>query len=287
MSRLLSTCQLSAAVMVYNGIETIGSCLAGLAFCDEIVVVDDVSTDGTWEYLQTQKVKSVQHRHTSFTAQRRLANSLASGEWVLIIDADEYVSPQLARAIRRAIADPQAPDGFYLTWKNLYPRTLRGEWHDRHARLFRAERCKWVDTDDPHSPMDLTGLRLESLGPGYVEHAPLPNLASCLRKSINRSLIISTQQRAAGRKVGAGKLLLSTCARWLKVYFGQGAWRYGADGFVMASLWAFEAFTKNAFLIERPQEHTEKWQDGGPGSYPSGAAFVSCTDTSSRDREAL
>src|SRR5215510_6906649 len=114
-------------MIVYNGIATIGRSLDAVRFCDEIVVVDDVSTDGTWEYLQSRKdVRAVQHLHRTLAEQRAYATSLAKGRWVLSIDSDEYVSPELASAIRREIRKPDAPDGFYLLWRSPYPATLRG-----------------------------------------------------------------------------------------------------------------------------------------------------------------
>src|SRR5450755_3008271 len=91
--------ELSAVVMVYNERSTLGRCLDAVAFCDEVVVVDDVSTDGTWEYLRTRSVVAVQNRHTTFAAQREYGKSLAHGQWILTMDADEYVSAELALAI--------------------------------------------------------------------------------------------------------------------------------------------------------------------------------------------
>jgi glycosyltransferase involved in cell wall biosynthesis len=268
-------CELSAVVMCFNEKASIASCLDALSFCDEIVVVDDVSTDGTWEYLQTRgDIRAFQNRHTTFAAQREFGKNKASGKWILTMDADEQVSPELAKAIRGAIARPEAPDGFWLQWKNLYPRTLTGASYEWNARLIRADKCRWQNTDNPHSPLDLRGVRLERLAGGHVVHAAPPHYAFLLRKMINRSVITSAQARASGRKTSAFGLLLSTLARFLKAYFKGGAWRHGSSGVLMACLWAFEAFTKHAFLLEAAKVAPESLQDGGPGSYPEGTALV-------------
>jgi len=277
---MAQSCELSAVVMCFNERASIASCLDALKFCDEIVVVDDVSTDGTWEYLQSRPdVRAIQHRHTTFAAQRELGKSHARGTWVLTMDADEQVTPELARAIREAIRRPDAPDGFYLSWKNAYPRTLSGASWEWNARLMRADKCRWVKTDNPHSPLDLSGLRLERLHGGHVDHAAPPHFAFLLRKMINRSVITAAQARARGRRSNVLKLLGSTVARFLKAYLRGGAWRYGSSGFLMACLWAFEAFTKQALLLEAPQGPAEAMQDGGPGSYPAGAPLVVEQDT--------
>ena len=269
------TVELSAVIMAFNERRTLGKTIEHLrAFCDEIIVVDDVSTDGTWELLQTLPgVRSVQHRHTTFAAQREYGKSLALGRWVLTMDADEYVTPTLAAAIRREIAKPDAPDGFFLRWKTPWPPGLKGHTWSRHPRLIRADKCRWVATDDPHSPLDLTGLSMQVLREGNVDHEPLPDLASAMRKAINRSLIQASQARAAGRSGSALALLASSWARFLRVYLLEGAWRFGRDGIVWAGVQAFAAFSKHAFLLEQPVTPPEALQDGGPGSYPGGAQF--------------
>lgn len=267
--------ELSAVVMCFNERAVISSCLDALGFCDEIVVVDDCSTDGTWELLQLRPdVRAFQNRHTTFAAQREYGKARARGRWVLILDADETVTPELARAIRDTISRPDAADAYLLPWRNLYPETLTGDFFDEHLRLVRAEKCRWIPTDDPHSPLDLTGLRISRIRDGHVIHAAPPSVAFLLRKMVNRSLITSTQARAKGRSGGGWKLLGSTLARFVKLYVKRRAWRHGAAGVVMAGVWAFEAYTKHAFLLESPTVSPEALQDGGAGSYPPGTQFV-------------
>lgn len=266
--------ELSAAVMVFNGKATLGRCLDALAFCDEVCVVDDVSTDGTWELLkQRPHVKSVQHRHETFASQRELAKGMCRGKWVLTLDADEYVTPAMAEAIRQAIRRNDAPDGFFVAIRSPYPGTLRGAHIGWHPRLVRADRCRWVKTDDPHSPLDMAGLRFERLGGAHIDHEPIPDLAAAMRKSINRSAILATQAHARGQRAGIAKLLLSPLARFFKLYFGGGGWRYGRDGIVFSALVGFEAFAKYALLVAPPSAGTAA-PDGGPGSYPEGAPLA-------------
>jgi glycosyltransferase involved in cell wall biosynthesis len=271
--------ELSAVVMCFNERATIGRCLDALAFCDEVVVVDDMSTDGTWELLQARRgVKSIQHRHTTFAAQRELGKSLAQGKWILTMDADEYVSPELARAIRRELQRSDAPDGFWLTWKNLYPKSLTGHWYAKHPRLIRADKCHWQKTDNPHSPLDLTGVKLGEISDGHVEHEGVRDLPTLLRKLINRNVIMAAQARASGRRVSSAKLFFSTAARFFRAYVGAGHWRHGASGLVMSFVWAFEAFSRMAFLVESPQVAPEALLDQGPGSYPQGAPIVTSAE---------
>lgn len=263
--------ELSAAVIVYNGINTIARCLESLRFCDEIVVVDDCSNDGTGEYLQKASVVAVRHQHTTFTEQREFARDLTKGKWLLTMDADEFITSELALAIKVAIKN-ESVDGYYIRRKNPYPKGLNGINWSWHPRLIKKAKCNWVKTDSPHSPLDTRGVKLRRLRGAYMDHEPIDDLATAFRKSINRSLILAEQLKACGKKRGAWRMNVSGIGRFLKMYFGGGGWRHGRDGFIWASLNAFEAWSKYAFLISGSSARVNL--DGGPGSYPKGAPVV-------------
>jgi glycosyltransferase involved in cell wall biosynthesis len=269
--------ELSAALMVYNERHRIERCLEGLWFCDEIVVVDDGSTDGTYEYLRDRardangKLRVFQHRHTTFAAQRQLVKDQTIGRWVLTMDGDEYVRPEYAAIMKRAIADPHAPDGFYVRLKSPYPKTLTGFEIGEHPRLIRTEKCQWMKTESPHSWLELAGLRMKVLGGGHMDHEPLDDLPSALRKAINRTIIVSAQLRARGKTAGGLRAFASAFARFFRFYVMRGAFRFGSSGFLMAALNGFEGFCKYAFLAEKRTGAEERLLDGGAGSYPKEA----------------
>jgi glycosyltransferase involved in cell wall biosynthesis len=264
---------ISAAVMVYNGIHTIGRCIDSLSFCDEIVVVDDYSNDGTWEYLQKAPVVAIRHQHTTFAEQREFARDLTKGTWLLTMDADEYITPELADEIKKATAR-EGIDGFYIKRRNPYPKGLNGINWSWHPRLIKKAKCKWEKTDNPHSPLDKSSLRLKRLRGAYMDHEPIESVAVALRKSINRSLILAEQLRARNKNHGAIRMTISSIGRFIKMFISGGGWKYGRDGFVWACLQAFEAWSKYAFLISN-NTSAQGNLDGGPGSYPSGAPVVS------------
>src|SRR5258708_13466014 len=175
--------------------------------------------------------------------------------------------------IRTAICQSDAPDGFYLLWRNPYPPTLRGEVWGKHPRLMGGGRGRWGRSDRLSSPLDFAGIRMGLLSDGHVDHEPLPNLAAVLRKYINKSAIMATQERARGVHASGARLVLSTFGRFLKFYLIYGGWRYGASGLAMSCAAGFEAFSQEAFLIEAPVALAEELQDCGPGSFPSGVRF--------------
>ena len=105
--------RLSAIVITKNEEANIGACLDALAFCDERIVVDAGSTDRTAAIAAEKGARVVPHEWCGFGAQKNFALSLAQGDWVLSIDADERVSAGLAQEIARAIAAGHA-DGFEI-----------------------------------------------------------------------------------------------------------------------------------------------------------------------------
>src|ERR1700735_1825291 len=97
--------QLSAIVITKNEAANIGECLDSLAFCDERIVVDCGSTDATIEIARQKGARVEFHEWRGFGPQKNYALSLATGTWVLSIDADERATPKLAGAIKAALTD--------------------------------------------------------------------------------------------------------------------------------------------------------------------------------------
>src|ERR1700733_14424501 len=103
--------RLSAIVIAHNEAANIGDCLDALAFCDERIVVDSGSSDGTVDIARGKGARVEGHDWQGFGPQKNYALSLATGDWVLSIDADERVTPELAAAIKAVLADASA-DGW-------------------------------------------------------------------------------------------------------------------------------------------------------------------------------
>ena len=130
-----------------NEEANIGPCLDGLAFCDERIVVDSGSTDRTIALAQQKGARVFTHDWQGFGKQKNVALSLASGDWVLSVDADERVSPALAREIEHAVADGRA-DGYEIPrLSSFVGREMRhsGWFPDYVLRLFRRGKARFSD----------------------------------------------------------------------------------------------------------------------------------------------
>jgi glycosyltransferase involved in cell wall biosynthesis len=134
---------LTALVITYNEEQNIKIVLDDLAFADEIIVVDSFSSDKTFEIASSFKnVKVVQHTFDNFASQRNYALSLASNSWILFIDADERLTPELQQEISFVINQKNSVSAYFIRRNFMFEnKKLRfsGWQTDKIIRLFRKE----------------------------------------------------------------------------------------------------------------------------------------------------
>jgi len=140
--------QLSAIVITRNEAANIGPCLDSLAFCDERIVVDCGSTDATVAIAREKGARAEFHEWNGFGPQKNYALSLAAGTWVLSLDADERVTPELAAAIKSAIAAAGADAWEFPRLSSFCGRQMRhsGWYPDYVLRLFRRGKARFDDS---------------------------------------------------------------------------------------------------------------------------------------------
>ena len=139
--------RVSAAIITLNAGSQIETCLHSLAFADEIVVVDSGSTDRTLEIARLGGAKVIQQAWLGYGPQKRLSVEQASNDWVLCVDADERVSPELRSSIEKALSDP-AFRAYEMARRNRFMgRWLRhGEGYpDWNLRLFDRRSAQWSE----------------------------------------------------------------------------------------------------------------------------------------------
>ncbi len=174
--------RLSAIVITRNEIRNIDACLRSVAFADEIVVVDSGSTDGTVEAARALGARVLQPEGwPGFGPQKNRALAAATGDWVLSLDADEQVSPQLAASIQAALAAP-SHDAYLVNRRSSYcgQYMAHSGWYpDRVLRLFRRAGARFSD-DLVHERVLVDG----SVGrlAGDLMHESMPHFESVLDK---------------------------------------------------------------------------------------------------------
>jgi len=224
--------QLSGIVITKNEAANIGACLDSLAFCDERIVVDCGSTDATVEIARRKGARVEFHAWNGYGPQKNYALSLAKGTWVLSIDADERVTPELAAAIKTAVID--VADGWeFPRLSSFCGRQMRhsGWYPDYVLRLFRRGRATFADVI-VHERVICDG-PVKRLTQPLIHH-PVLRLEDALSRMDRYSTASAQAIVASGRKVsfltGIGHGLYS----FLRTYVLRGGFLDGAEGFLLA-----------------------------------------------------
>ncbi|HEY4999676.1 MAG TPA: glycosyltransferase family 2 protein, partial [Usitatibacter sp.] len=136
---------LTVAIIALNAGAQIGPCLASAQFADEILVVDSGSSDDTVAVAQRHGARVETKEWLGFGRQKQFAVEQAAHDWVLCLDADERVSPELAASLVRALQAPAMPVYRMARCNRFLGRWLRhGEGYpDWSLRLFDRRHARW------------------------------------------------------------------------------------------------------------------------------------------------
>jgi glycosyltransferase involved in cell wall biosynthesis len=242
---------LSAAIVCRDEERRIGECLASVAWCDEIVVVDSGSTDCTLEIARKHATRVLERPWAGYAAQKNLALEETRGDWVLCLDADERCTPALRAAIEAALADDPAVAGFEVRRHVFYlGRWIdHGGWYpDWKLRLVRRGRARWGGVD-PHDKLLPDGpvRRLDA----ELVHLTYGDFADHLRTVQRFSDVVSEGWAARGRRFSLALALLHPPAKFLECWLWRQGFRDGWPGFVIAATSSFYVFAKHVKLWEK------------------------------------
>jgi glycosyltransferase involved in cell wall biosynthesis len=132
--------RLTAVVLTKNEARNVVPCIESLAWCDEVVVFDSFSDDGTVALAQGAGARCVRHPFRDFAQQRNAALDAVEGDWIFFVDADERATPELGREVRQVIERPDV-NGWWVPRHNyVFGRLTRGAGYypDYQMRLLRA-----------------------------------------------------------------------------------------------------------------------------------------------------
>lgn len=152
---------ITGLIITYNEEKHIKDVLENINFVDEIIVVDSFSNDKTVEIINSfSHVKLIQRKFDNFTSQRNFALSLASHSWILFIDADERVTPELQKEIIKITTDETQISSFYFYRKFMYknqPLHFSGWQTDKNFRLFKKDKCVYKSERLVHETLQVNG----------------------------------------------------------------------------------------------------------------------------------
>ena len=237
----------SVTVITRNESAHIDACLASVAWADEVIVVDSESTDDTVARAQARGARVIVRPWPGYSAQKNWAAEQASSDWILSIDADERVTPQLAAEIRQVLRGPAAC-GYRvprLTWHlGRWIRTT--DWYpDYQLRLYDRRRARWaprrvhesVTADGP------VGLLTQDL-----QHFAYRDISHHHATMDRYTTLAADEMFDTGRSASVLDLVLHPPAAFLRNYVLRRGCLDGAVGFIISVMNAYYVFLKLAKL---------------------------------------
>jgi glycosyltransferase involved in cell wall biosynthesis len=227
---------LSAIIITRNEAANIGECLDSVAFCDERIVVDSGSDDETVRIAESKGARVSFHAFEGLGRQRNHALSLAQGDWILSIDADERISVALAAEIEQAVHEA-AFDCYEMPRSSSFcGRVMRhsGWSPDYVLRLFRRGRARWSDDDLVHERL-LCGGPVKRLSQPII-HVPVREIESALSRMDRYSTAGAEMLLAKGRRVWFVTGIARGAYAFFRTYVLRAGFLDGREGFLLAVL---------------------------------------------------
>ncbi len=235
--------KVSAAIITRDAAADLDRCLASLGFADEIVVLDQGSTDGTAEVCARHGAVVHQTEWLGYGPTKARAAALCRNRWVLSIDSDEEVDAALAAAIAALPDDPPEAAFTVNRLSRFLGRWIRhGGWHPEHVvRLFDRERAGF-DDKPVHEAIRTDGAvgRL----PGLLRHYTYETMEQYITKLDRYTTLAAAQLHARGRRTSLpGAVVRSQAAFW-RMWLLQGGILDGGHGTVLCLASSFYVLSK-------------------------------------------
>jgi glycosyltransferase involved in cell wall biosynthesis len=246
--------RLSAILITRDEALDLPGCLESLrGLADEIVVLDGGSSDSTLEIARSAGARVSHRDFDGFAAQKQAALDQADGDWVLSIDADERLSPELREEIRRVLASPGPFAGYDIPFEvRFLGRRLRfgGLGSERHLRLFKREAGRFTG-GVLHEGVEVRGAvgRLE----GRMRHDPYRDIDDYLGKLKVYTTRAALKRREAGCRASPWNHLRPFWELFARLVLRLG-FLDGRPGIVWAGLCAFHTWVKYLKLAEMEEE---------------------------------
>ena len=227
--------RVSAIIITKNAGTMIRRCLESVAWADETIVVDSGSSDDTAEICRAMGVRfKVTPDFPGFGPQKNRALDLASGDWVISIDADEWITPELRDEMRAAMADPAAAQAYAVPRRSSFcGRYMKhsGWWPDYVVRLFRREAARFSD-DQAHERLVVTGATRKLRHP--LMHEAISDMEQMLGKMNLYSSASARMLHARGRRASISTALLHGGWAFFRTYVLRRGFLDGREGFILA-----------------------------------------------------
>ena len=239
---------LSVIITTFNEERNIADCIESVLWADEIYLVDSYSTDRTLEIAQQYPITIRRRQYYGSAAQKNWSLDRVSHDWVLILDADERVTEDLAREVLMLMASMPKYNGYYIRRRNIMTdKVIRhsGWSTDKVIRLFHREHGRYPNRR-VHADVDIEG-PIPNLRHKLI-HYTFRSFDTYLEKSLNYAQWGAAQSYLEGRKAGFMEIGGRPLWRFVRTYFLQLGVLDGLHGLVVCGLQAYGSFLKYAWL---------------------------------------
>ena len=206
--------RLTACIITHNEAERIGPCIEALKFCDQIVVVDSHSSDGTREIAARLGAQVIERDWPGYRSQKQFATDCARNDWVLSVDADERVTPALRAQIEalRAGGFVGARGWTIARLTEYFGKFLchGNAWPDRQIRLYDRRAARWVGYE-VHEKIAVDGTVGALAAP--LEHYAYRSLDDHLARLDRYASLMALHMHAAGQRAGLLQVLVNPAWR--------------------------------------------------------------------------
>lgn len=244
--------KISAVIIAFNEEKDIAKAVESVSWADEVIVVDSESTDRTREIAEGLAARVLIRKWTGFSDQKRFAADQAANDWILSLDADEIVSPELKEEILKL--DLKEADGFCIPRLSFYMgRAIRhsGWYPDGQLRLFDRTKGQWKKVHIHESVEMKSGTRLSRLK-NDILHFSVKSASHHHRMIGERYAPLAAEQMFAdGKRTTPLKIAVAGPTAFLRHYFVKLGFLDGLPGFSIASFAAHHAFLKHLLLWEK------------------------------------
>jgi hypothetical protein len=244
---------LSAVILTHNEQQHLRACLASVrAFADELLVLDDYSTDGTAEIARAMGARVESRKLDNFPAQRNAAIALARGDWIFFLDADERATPEVGAEIREQITHYASRiTGFWIPRRNIiFGKEIRhtGWSPDYQPRVMKKGFARFDPAREVHE------LVLWDGEVGYLResliHYNYETLAQFRAKQIKYARYEAQVWHAEGKRARWRGAIGQPLREFFRRYISLHGWRDGGHGLLLSALMAYYALVRWKMLRE-------------------------------------
>lgn len=242
--------KISACIISFNEEKKIEDCLKSLqGVVDEIIVVDSLSTDQTQTIARRYTDTIIEQKFLGHVEQKNLAVSHARYDWILSLDCDERLSPQLRESILAVKERLDEHDAYQMARKTFYVyRWLNHCWYpDRKVRLFNKHKARWGGTN-PHDRVEVDGTDIQRLS-GDIEHYSFDSISAHIKTLDNFTEIGAREIIAKNKRVSLWDPFTHGLWTFIRLYFLRRGFLDGFAGLVVSVLSFMHAFSKYSKVI--------------------------------------